>query len=153
MPTKYQEPPSSEPDNVKYPDRIVLSDIPDGASLSCGGSATDRIHASVEHPGASTRLFVYRFQLGTPRRFDTVFDIPSDAVNACVTLNGLLVTGLCAGTMPEDAVLPDCLDPAKTKQEMHGHETSSTIVPGKPQVISFRWFDADELRFYLYFAQ
>jgi hypothetical protein len=144
---------SAESSSAEFPDRVCLSAMSDGEIRPYGDPAFAYIHASVQQSSDATRLYAYHFHLKDSRRFDTSFDIPAEAVNACVTLNGLLVTGLWSEHLPTDAMLPDCLAPTDKKQENHSHETSSTLAPGKTQVISFRWFEGDILRFYLYFDQ
>lgn len=139
--------------NSTDPGIVYLSDIGDGHSFAFGGPLTARIAASHLQPSANTRIFEYRFNVSEPQRFSTGFNIPADAVNACATLNNMLLTGLFSDYLPEGAVLPDYLTKTADSSEKHNHKISSTISPGKIQVINFKWIDQDVLRFYLYFSQ
>lgn len=139
--------------NSTGPEIVYLSDIGDGQSFAFGGPHTVRITATHLQPSANTRIFEYRFNVPQPQRFSTGFDIPVNAANACATLNNMLLTGLFSDNLPEDAVLPDYLTKTAESSEKHNHKISSTISPGKIQIINFKWVDQDVLRFYLYFNQ
>ncbi|MHB8963737.1 MAG: hypothetical protein ACYC5K_11355 [Saccharofermentanales bacterium] len=142
----------TEESSTIYPDMVCLSDIADGQTVKCGDSAIAGISASMVRPSPNTQIFEYRFTSGQPIRFSTGFRIPVDVVNACATLNDLLLTGLFSENLPEGAILPECLSMADDHKNEHSHKTTSTITPGRMQVVNFRWFDQDVLRFYLYFG-
>ncbi|MHB1453581.1 MAG: hypothetical protein ACYCYM_06455 [Saccharofermentanales bacterium] len=135
------------------PDMICLSDIADGQTVDIGDSFKASITSSIQQPSLNTQIFEFRFDVSRPQRFSTGFNIPADAANACATLNNMLLTGLFSDYLPESAVLPDYLTRSADSSEKHSHKISSTISPGKMQVINFKWFDQDVLRFYLYFKQ
>ncbi len=127
-----------------------LALLRDGQSLSIGDPGGDRLDVSVRAPSPSTGIHEFRFHLGCPRRFSVGFRVPADAVNACVTLNGLLLTGFFADRLPDDAVTPDCMKDPSLMKTGHGHELSSTLAPGRMQILNFRWHPGDVLSVYLY---
>ncbi len=98
-------------------------------------------------PGAEK--YSFQFSRVPGERFFVSFDIPDDAENAYVTLNGKKLLGFFSADIPDISLLPDAAVREITAgSEDHFHDT--TLAPGRNQKISFRWQTGDELIFYIY---
>ncbi|HAL73740.1 MAG TPA: hypothetical protein DCM45_01450 [Clostridiales bacterium] len=87
------------------------------------------------------------FSLDVPQRFNVRVPVPADCMNACATLNGQLLISWFSDVIP--AGLPQAI---RSGCQEHG-TPYSTLRPGLPQNINFRWQNGDCLRFYWVWPQ
>lgn len=101
------------------------------------------------YPDLYSIITEFRFVLDTPYRFDTIYTIPGNAANSCVTLNESILLGLFSDYLPQDAVIPNCLT-SKSGHCSDNGQHYTPLSPGKSQHINFRWNNGDTLKIYVY---
>lgn len=123
---------------------IVVSEYTDATySIEIGG-----VHAAitqrVSRPKPDRICLGFLFITDDPIRFRVDVLIPSDCINAEVSLNDQQLIGFFSKDIPEDpeyVITPQC----------GGQETISTLHPGSFQSLNFRWESGDVLKFFFYY--
>jgi len=108
----------------------------------------DGVHAEVtqrvSRPKPDRICLGFLFITEKPIRFRLDVLIPSECINAEVSLNDHQLIGYFSKDIPEDpeyVITPQC----------GGGETISTLRPGEFQSLNFRWESGDVLKFFFYY--
>jgi len=133
-------------DSKETSDLMITLDIDQTYRLDIGGQAV-----TVAQTGRRTEdgwsEFALTLSLDDPQRFNIQVPVPAGCVNACATLNGQLLISWFSDVIP--ASLPQVV---RSGCQEHG-TPYSTLRPGMPQNINFRWQNGDCLRFYWVWPQ
>lgn len=106
-----------------------------------GGRAEVTQRVSMPRPDRICLGFL--FITDKPIRFRLDVLVPSECINAEVSLNDQQLIGFFSKDIPEDpefVIAPQC-----------GGDKISTLRPGEYQSINFRWESGDVLKFFFYF--
>lgn len=106
----------------------------------CHAEVTQR----VSRPKPDRICLGFLFITDKPIRFRLDVLIPSECINAEVSLNDQRLIGFFSKDIPEDpeyVITPQC----------GGEEKISTLRPGAFQSLNFRWESGDVLKFFFYF--
>jgi hypothetical protein len=128
-------------ENKQTGDLTITSDNNQTYLLDVGGQAVtvSQICRKMADGWSELELTV---SLDVPQRFNVRVPVPADCINACAILNGQLLISWFSEEIPDG--LPQAV---RSGCQEHG-TPYSTLRPGQPQNINFRWQNGDCLRFY-----
>jgi hypothetical protein len=125
---------------------LIVSEYADTKySVDIGGVHAD-ITQRVSRPKPDRICLGFLFITEKPIRFRLDVLIPSECINAEVSLNDQQLIGFFSKDIPEDpefVITPQC----------GGEEKISTLRPGAFQSLNFRWESGDVLKFFFYFPK
>lgn len=133
-------------DSKKSGDLEITSDIDQTYHLDVGGQSVT-IGQTYRKAEDGWSEFTLAFSLDVPQRFNIRVPVPAGCINACATLNGQLLISWFSDVIP--AGLPLVI---RSGCQEHG-TPYSTLRPGQPQNVNFRWQNGDCLRFYWVWPQ